>query len=105
MMEGLTLEEIYNQVYTAKVHLDRARLSGNGVLTMRTRLGNVLLDNADAIIEGLRDAVEGAKKIASLERDVESLQAALVEADAAVAEAKKNAPAVKGKGKRGDNPD
>ncbi len=92
------LREIYDAVYTAKTHLDRAKLSGNSILTMRTRLGNILLDNVDGILEGLKAAMDAEKKIQSLERDVESLQAALAEAD-------KVAAAAKAKGKRGGNPD
>lgn len=92
------MEKIYDAVYTAKAHLDRAKLSENGVHTMRTRLGNVLLNNVDGILKGLKVAIDAEKKIQSLERDVESLQVALDEAD-------KVATATKAKGKHGDNPD
>ncbi len=95
------MDKIYDEIYAAKVKLDNAKLSGNWVLAMRTRLSNILLNNVDGILEGLREANESTKKIASMERDVESLQAALLEADAAA----KNTPAAKGKSKHGDAAD
>lgn len=72
------MHELYTKIYQAKAALEAAKRSGNGVSGMSTRLSNLLFNHVDEIMK----ALASAKKVASLERDVESLQAALDEADA-----------------------
>lgn len=92
------MNELYDKVYQAKAALEAAKRSGNGVSGMSTRLSNLLYNHVDEIMDALKNAESNAKKIASLERDVESLQTALDEADAQMAAAKaKTKTAVPGK--------
>lgn len=76
------MHELYTKIYQAKAALEAAKRSGNGVSGMSTRLSNLLFNHVNEIMEALKTAESSAKKVSALERDVESLQAALDEADA-----------------------
>ena len=79
---------LYNDISNALEALHDAERRGNGIPGARTRLSNLLFNNVSGILESMRRAEEAEKELDMLRRDIESLQAALEDADAQYKELK-----------------
>ena len=75
------MKEAYEAIFRAKMELDGAVRSGNGVHGKRQILANVLVNNLDAIMQAFESVKLLQEKNDALCRDIESLNAALEEAD------------------------
>lgn len=78
------MKEAYEAIFRAKMELDGAVRSGNGVHGKRQILANVLVNNVDVIMQAFESVKSLQAENDALCRDIESLNAALEEADAAV---------------------
>lgn len=79
---------LYNDISNALEALHDAERRGNGIPGARTRLSNLLFNHVSGILESMRHAEEAEKELDMLRRDIESLQAALEDADAQYKELK-----------------
>ncbi|MFR5853199.1 MAG: hypothetical protein ACLUE8_01975 [Lachnospiraceae bacterium] len=68
--------------------LHDAERRGNGIPGARTRLSNLLFNHVSGILENMQRVDEAEKELNMLRRDIESLQAALDDADAQYKELK-----------------
>ena len=75
------MKEAYEAIFRAKMELDGAVRSGNGVHGKRQILANVLVNNVDVIMQAFESVKLLQEKNDALYRDIESLNAALEEAD------------------------
>lgn len=82
------MSELYNDISNALEALHDAERRGNGIPGARTRLSNLLFNHVSGILESMRRAEEAEKELDMLRRDIESLQAALEDADAQYKELK-----------------
>ena len=75
------MKEAYEAIFRAKMELDGAVRSGNGIHGKRQILANVLVNNVDAIMQAFESVKSLQADNDALCRDIESLNAALEEAD------------------------
>ena len=75
------MKEAYEAIFRAKMELDSAVRSGNGIHGKRQILANVLVNNVDAIMQAFESVKSLQAENDALCRDIESLNAALEEAD------------------------
>ena len=79
---------LYNDISNALEALRDAERRGNGISGARTRLSNLLFNHVSGILENMQRVDEAEKELNMLRRDIESLQAALDDADAQYKELK-----------------
>lgn len=75
------MSELYNDISNALEALHDAERRGNGIPGARMRLSNLLFNHVSGILENMQRVDEAEKELNMLRRDIESLQAALDDAD------------------------
>ena len=75
------MSELYNDISNALEALHDAERRGNGIPGARTRLSNLLFNHVSGILENMQRVDEAEKELNMLRRAIESLQAALDDAD------------------------
>lgn len=75
------MNELIEKLGSAQIEYLNALARKSGEATYRERLKNILFNNCAAIIEELNKAAGQATEVEQLRDDVESLEAALAEAD------------------------
>lgn len=72
---------LYDLVNLAKNEYDAAVRSGNGILSKRAALSNILFNHVDDIMSRMRENTDLLRENDQLRADIKSLEAALEEAD------------------------
>ena len=82
---------LYDLVNLAKNEYDAAVRSGNGILSKRAALSNILFNHVDDIMSRMRENTDLLRENDQLRADIKSLEAALEEADKKARTAKSKA--------------
>lgn len=73
---------LYDLVNLAKNEYDAAVRSGNGILSKRAALSNILFNHVDDIMSRMRENTDLLRENDQLRADIKALEAALAESDA-----------------------
>lgn len=82
------MSELYNKLSVALSEYRNAQSRGNGISGAKLRLSNLLFNNAQEILNSMKHSEDLEREADALKRDIESLQAALDDADAQYKELK-----------------
>lgn len=82
------MSELYNKLSVALSEYRNAQSRGNGISGAKLRLSNLLFNNAQEILNSMKHSEDLEREVDVLKRDIESLQAALDDADAQYKELK-----------------